>query len=191
MQAEIQQALKTSNSESVKASASNPVVVARIVELITASLEMGKGGLGGIVFGAATKVGVLADFAGDNANSKTYKASVAASKTLLMSVNLIRLNPETAVATIGATFLKKVALMMDLAGEDERKAQIIAALMDLAGQAIVTGIAGVEVTAIVGGTGGLGAGLAIPIAIANGAALCAAAWKAWEVCTSNPTTAAR
>jgi hypothetical protein len=178
---EVQRELQKGSAASQEA-ATDPKMVSDITDLLNATLEAGKALAKGEMASAAVSLGnkaaTLAGLAAEGSESRNAKAGVFASKAILSSLGLINLagvtRPNVIVATIGATFLKKVALAFDLAGGDDRKAKMIAAVCDLAGQAAATFVAGAEVVGAEAASGGAATPLAIGIAGLQTAALAAA-----------------
>jgi len=185
---DVQQALQSSGGAAQEA-AVDPKMVSDLTDLLNATLEAGKalskGDMAAAAISFGGKAATLAGMAADSSQSTTAKAGVFASKTILASLGLVNLakvnSPNAVIATVGATFLKKIALAFDLAGNDDRRAKMIAALCDLAGQTAATVVAGMEVAGVEAGSAGAASPLAISIAGLQTAALAAAFCNVWKV----------
>lgn len=146
-----------------------------MIESVTSTLEMAKDGYTGVALGIGGKIVSTGGLIADTTNSKGGKVATFAASETLQTLSLLRLaeaSPNMVIATVGATFVKKVATAFLLVGDDNKQAELIGAWADVVGQTISMGISVTEAV----GTGGV----AIPLAALNAAALVLACTKAWK-----------
>ena len=156
-------------------------VTAYMVETLIASFEMAKDGGAGLALGIGSKLVATGTLVSETQNSKNGKLATFASSEVLQTLNLIRLSeasPNAVIATVGATFVKKFATAMMLAGDQSRQAELIGDWADVLGQALALGVSVTEAV----GTGGV----AIPLAVLNLAALAVAVTRAVEATNAAP-----
>jgi hypothetical protein len=144
-----------------------------MIESVISTLEMAKDGATGVALGIGSKIISTGGLVSETTDSKGGKAATFAAGEVLQTLNLLRLadaSPNMVIATVGATFVKKVAAAFMLVGDDNKQAELIGDWADVVGQALALGI---SLTGVVATDG-----LTLPLAALNAAALVVACTKA-------------
>jgi hypothetical protein len=150
-----------------------------MIESANASFEMAKDGLPGVALGLGGKVVATATFTSDAADSKGGKAASFVGSEVMQTLNLLRLatdaSPTRIIATLGATFVRKMATAFMYAGEENRQAELIGDWADVVGQALALSVSVPVAIASFG--------IETPLAVLNAGALAVACVKAWKATT--------
>ncbi len=107
-------------------------------------------------------------------DSKIGKTVGFASGEVLQTLSLLKLaevsHPNLIIATIGATYIQKIALAFSFVGDDDKQAALIGAYAKLIGQLIAMGLSVATAVCTEGGT--------LPLVVLNAVALIVCAKKA-------------
>jgi hypothetical protein len=143
------QALATVDSQATREVMNNADLMAMFVGITNGSLAALEGGPAAAL-GIADKWATVTDAAGKAAGNTMMTTTAASAQIITQSLSLIKLgsaaSPGMVVATVGAMFTKKVALMFGLVPED-KTAKLVAAIADLTSSVLIVGTSVAAVSA--------------------------------------------
>jgi hypothetical protein len=138
---QVLRACRVRNTESTRTINGDTETAAQLAALLSGTLQAA-GNRVDFLLGMAEKSLALAGLA--SPNSPTARVSLTSAQVLLQTLSLLKLGtamtPGLVMASVGATFAKKVALLFGLI-EHERGARVLAAAADLAAAGTFTVIA--------------------------------------------------
>lgn len=143
------QALAAVDSPATRDVMNNADLMAMFVGITNGTLAAIEGGPSAAL-GIADKWATITDAAGKAASNSTVTTTAASAQLITQTLSLIKLgnaaSPGMVVATVGAMFTKKVALLFGMAPQD-KSTKLVAAIADLTSSVLIVGTSAAAVSA--------------------------------------------
>jgi hypothetical protein len=146
-------ALRQCETPATKVVVDNSDLLAMFTGIVNGTLAALEGN-SSAALGLVDKWATVTDVAGKSSGITGLRLASSSVQLVTQTLSLVKLgsaaSPGRVVATVGAVFTKKVALMFGMAA-DEKQAKLVAAAADLVSSTLVVGIGVAEVSAAAAG----------------------------------------